>query len=365
MYALTSRAYGKLQTNFGYQGKEMQNAEFYDGTGLEAYDFEARYYDPQLGRWHNQDPAGQFASPYNAMGNKFTIGRDPDGRFAWFVPVIIGAVVGAYSGASMESGNWNFTQWNNDWWKGAIVGGLVGAAAGAGVSYAFGAAGTLSGSVSSGWQMVSSGLVNANISMGSKWMQGGGLDDIWKSGAIGFGSGVIGQWAQLKFADKISLPNKGWISDMLPSDVFEKGLGNMVSGALYGAADRAITSSKNGIKGGDLLLHTLLGSIEGGIAGFATGGSDDYGILDIPYLRTLGSSAITSVPGLGLRTGKLILTIAGLAGAREIDYSGASELLKLFGYTGLLGGEVGLHSFNITKWLKRIRYPDPFPIKWL
>ena len=28
MYALTSRAYGKLQTNFGYQGKEMQNGEF-------------------------------------------------------------------------------------------------------------------------------------------------------------------------------------------------------------------------------------------------------------------------------------------------------------------------------------------------
>ena len=83
MYALTSRAYGKLPTSFGYQGKEMQNGEFYDGSGLEEYDFEARYYDPQLGRWHNQDPANQFSSPYNAMANNWVNVIDPDGRRTW------------------------------------------------------------------------------------------------------------------------------------------------------------------------------------------------------------------------------------------------------------------------------------------
>ncbi|MCC6289882.1 MAG: hypothetical protein IT249_18550 [Chitinophagaceae bacterium] len=106
MYALTSRAYGKLQTNFGYQGKEMQNGEFYDGSGLEEYDFEARYYDPQLGRWHNQDPANQFASPYLAMANVFTTGQDPDGRYFGIDDLIaagLGAIINL--GSQIISGN--------------------------------------------------------------------------------------------------------------------------------------------------------------------------------------------------------------------------------------------------------------------
>jgi RHS repeat-associated protein len=54
---------------FAYQGKEMQDGEFSFGSGLEMYDFSARFYDQQLGVWHNQDPSGQYASPYMAMGN--------------------------------------------------------------------------------------------------------------------------------------------------------------------------------------------------------------------------------------------------------------------------------------------------------
>ena len=148
MYALTSRAYGKLQTNFGYQGKEMQNGEFYDGSGLEEYDFEARYYDPQLGRWHNQDPASQFASPYNAMGNNWTATNDPDGRW---IQIVIGAIFGAIQGgmnAEMNGGNF---------WDGAWKGGLVGALGGA-ISYGLGSLGTFS---SLGY--VGSGMANGAI----------------------------------------------------------------------------------------------------------------------------------------------------------------------------------------------------------
>ena len=60
---------------FGYQG---QFAEEDKETGLNQ--FEARLYDPRIGRWLTTDPAGQFFSPYLGMGNNPIMSVDPDGR---------------------------------------------------------------------------------------------------------------------------------------------------------------------------------------------------------------------------------------------------------------------------------------------
>ena len=62
-----------------YNGKELQNKEFSDGTGLEDYDCGARMYDPQIGRFVQQAPFGQFSSPYVGIGNDPMNLIDPSG----------------------------------------------------------------------------------------------------------------------------------------------------------------------------------------------------------------------------------------------------------------------------------------------
>lgn len=136
MFGISNRAFGKLQNNFGYQGKNFQGAEFYDGSGLEEYDFVARFYDPQLGRWWTQDPAGQFASPYSAMANNWPSRIDPDGRLVWFVPVIVGAAIFSVANVAIHAARGDI----HNFWDGLgyfAIGAATGAAYGATWSFGF------------------------------------------------------------------------------------------------------------------------------------------------------------------------------------------------------------------------------------
>ncbi len=64
-FGMTMTSDGNQNNLYRYNGKELQE-------GTDWYDYGARFYDPQLGRWHSVDPLAESyvsQSPYHFSGN--------------------------------------------------------------------------------------------------------------------------------------------------------------------------------------------------------------------------------------------------------------------------------------------------------
>jgi RHS repeat-associated protein len=82
MAGISSKAAGLLTNKIKFGGKELQSNEFSDGSGLEQYDFTARTFDHQIGRFTTPDPlAEKFYgwNPYTYSYNNPVRFGDPTG----------------------------------------------------------------------------------------------------------------------------------------------------------------------------------------------------------------------------------------------------------------------------------------------
>ena len=87
MGGVSSKALNNTTDNkFKYNGNEIQGKEFSDGSGLDLYDFNARSYNQQIGKFMQVDPmAGKYfsSSPYNYVDGNPIVRNDPTGE-DWF-----------------------------------------------------------------------------------------------------------------------------------------------------------------------------------------------------------------------------------------------------------------------------------------
>jgi RHS repeat-associated protein len=87
MAGISSKALnGVVENKRGFNGNELQSKEFFDQSGLEFYDFNARSYDQQIGRFLHVDPKSANApdwSPYRAFYDNPIKYIDPNGQLEY------------------------------------------------------------------------------------------------------------------------------------------------------------------------------------------------------------------------------------------------------------------------------------------
>ncbi|QSE99204.1 DUF6443 domain-containing protein [Fulvivirga lutea] len=257
-----------------YQSKKLEEE-------INLYDFHARLYDPGTGRFLAVDPAGQFASPYNGMGNNPILGIDPDGR-VWHI--VIGAAVGGTINLLTNLDNID-----------SFGEGFAAFGVGAAVGGATAACGTCGGAVAIA--LGGGALIGATNNVIAQTGDGVGLDgvnwgDVGMSAAVGGISGVAsygaGTWASNNLASPLI---NSW---NVQSPVFSAFINGTISGGVGGYA--------GGFTAGYALTGDLSAANKYGFSGLKTGASLGGGIASASAYYSATKQGISPWTGKAMPT---------------------------------------------------------------
>ncbi|KAL9703833.1 hypothetical protein quinque_007351 [Culex quinquefasciatus] len=201
--------YGQLMRKFGSSAEahiayRYTGQEYDEETGL--YNYHARLYDPDIGRFYQLDPMEQYPSPYKYAGNSPVSQIDPDGQVAITLIVIgIGALLGAYFGAASANNSWNPAEW--DWankrtWIGLFAGALAGGFAAYGGLASFAYLTSLFGG-----SLTAAGVVTGTLAAGGAFLGSAAATNEWDPRKWDWTSPIVWNGLLTGTAVAVSLPS--------------------------------------------------------------------------------------------------------------------------------------------------------------
>jgi RHS repeat-associated protein len=335
MKMLGSKAFGRLENKFKYIGKEKQDKEFADGSGLEWMDFGARMLDGQIGRWMATDPAADqrsFLSPYNAMSNDPVNRIDPDGALDGWVE----------HGGKMEYDSRVTSSATASYYygEGAIYRetgyGYPSTSGGKNVNIVLGENGAFTSNGNPLKSPDAAPQLNATSNIGSYWSE--------------FGGGVKGRFAGLlndaKYGPGGLDPTMGLVSGLLfdPSGTI-KGLGKSIFnislvGLIYNAINNPRDFGSGLFDAGAFLLFKKISSASAvGSAGETALNAAKGGMTDLQLVTRAAQKAETAIGGSGRFAGTAKHTYANdlLSRYQSIYGSRGLEFNQYFNNNALYG----------------------------
>jgi RHS repeat-associated protein len=226
MAAISTRAAGSMGKKFGFAGNEDLTLQL----GIQVYDFNARTYDQQIGRFLQVDPMMEHynqegISPYHYCYNNPMLYTDPDGKVG-----IIGAIVGAVIGGggslikSVMDEGWGALTKGSTWGK-AGVNAAAGAIVGATGTYALGLVATAA--TTFGTSLAEDAIDGKKLNFG-KAAVNGAVSTLF----FGFGQSIGTKWARNVRSNNWSGPlNRSAFQQYLAKDA-GKNVGQLVDRAV-------------------------------------------------------------------------------------------------------------------------------------
>lgn len=216
---LLPNSYGDPDTiSYRYAGQEFDSE-------LGLYNYRARFYDPQLGRFYSCDPKFQYGSPFAYCNNNPINRTDPSGEIATILVIlIIGAVIGASVGAGVAA----YTGVKSGLKGGDLVGYIfagagIGMVAGA-LSAACGVGAFAAGSAAAAAATTTAGGIAAGVAAGA----GVGAT---VGAAVGAAQGVSQHFVN----DAFGVKNAGTWQQSMFSGAITGAIGGAIAGGVAGA----------------------------------------------------------------------------------------------------------------------------------